>query len=455
MPKDKIRVERNDFSGGLNVSANGDTLNDNELTVCQNARIEPFGGIMRRPGSKLLIQDTSLLDGQPIHSVFQWTVGGVRQVIAVCEAILFYSNDTGAGYGALAQAAGAVGYNKHIPNVFQPFRNNSFGAPLVLFIASGGQVFKFDGTTSTLLSGTNSVPFATTVRAFGTRLFYNDTTLPKTLFWSKIGAGDDCGTGGLSGGGSALTDVLSGDSITALEVLGGSVLIGTEYSIARFTGTADSIQILQDSQGVSNEVGPTNPHGVVRAGGVAFLDTLNGPYVATEGGVLSIGDKIWHPDATALQFNRSAVDGDGSPIRPVLGHNPSRFEIWYAYVPIGGTRRSSVMVYNYKRQCWYGPFLYGFGITCFSVYEDSVGRKSIMCGCDDANIRLLDDPTYSQFDDGRDDFDAVVEFAPFRGPDPYVLKSLEHVFLQAIGAHTFTVTATGDLGATDEGSFIG
>jgi hypothetical protein len=456
--KPTIREDRKDFGGGLNVSANPDALNANELLVCTNARVEPYGGIMRRPGSVILNSsiNTDLFYG--ITGLKQWGNGEIVVINADNGGQFYHLSSPYTAAATLVATPGGGIFAGHAD--FATFRDASPGAPLVLFIATGGgNVFKWTGSALTRLDGTNGVPQAQLVKAFGPRLFYNDLQNPKTLFWSKIGVGDDCRTGADTDGGSALTDTLSGDAICGLEPVASSLMICTNDSIARFTGTADDIQILQDSQGVSTEIGPSNEAALGKAylkvEQVMFLHSDRGVYIATEGGTLPIGSKITSPDQTALRMSNLA-DRGGFPVLPILGHNFRRSEIFVAYVPLGAsfTGRTHCLVYNYLRQCWYGPFIYPFSITTFATYEASDGVESIMCGCLDGCIRLLDDPAATAFDDGVTDFDADVEFAPFGLSAPQVQKSLQHVYLQVLGAHTFSVTATGDLGLSDDGALV-
>jgi len=59
--------------------------------------------------------------------------------------------------------------------------------------------------------------------------------------------------------------------ITALETIGGSLLICTEDSISRFTGySADDIQIAQDTRGISNEIGVVGPQAILNCENIAY-----------------------------------------------------------------------------------------------------------------------------------------------------------------------------------------
>ena len=447
--------ERSDFSAGLNIAAPRNTLNANELAKCFNVRVDPFGGLIRRVGSRKL-NSTALTGGEGVVGVKQWIPDGYDypfgQLVAICGGNLHWSDSP---YSTFTTVAGSGGMTSSAD--FATFRDSSGGAPLVMFIVGNGHAYKWTGSALSKIDGVQSVPDASCVRAFGTRLFMNDIDNPKNLYWSKIGIGDDFRTGGVSDGGSALVDTFGGDEISALETLGSSLLICTGDSISRFSGTGEDIQIAQNSFGITNEVGPLmNPsassasQSLVAVEQIAMIYTPRGAYAATEAGVLSIGDKINNPTQTGLRMDTAA--------RVIAGHNRRRNEIWFAYRAINDveTDNRNVIVYNYRLQCWYGPFRFPFGIRCMGIWADAQGLESIMAGCTDGFVRVLDDVEGAgSLDDSTQDFECEVEFAPFGlNVGPYTKKALEHVYLQVLGNGTFTVTASDGIGNNDRLALI-
>ena len=451
--KKAIVEQRSDFSGGLNVAAAKDTLNPNELARCLNVRVEPFGGLTRRLGSRKL--NTSGIPVGNITAVKQWLPEGYDdpdgQMIAICNGNLYWADQP---YTTFTEVASTFASS---PTDMATFRDASPSAPLVLFLASGGDVFKWTGTVLTKIDGVQGVPKASQVRAFGTRLFMNDILNHKTLYWSKIGIGDDFRQGGVSDGGEALVDTFGGDILVGLEVLGSSLLIATPDSISRFSGTGDDIQIAQNSFGITNEVGPQDPSSGslsvswTSVEQVALMYTPRGAYAVTEAGVVSIGDKINSRTAQGLRIDTYS--------RIIAGHNKRRNEVWFAYQAIGDSFSSltahNAIIYNYRMQCWYGPFRFPFGITSFGNYKDANGLESIIAGCDDGFIRALDDlEEGGSLDDGTTDFTCEVEFAPFFGPGPFSCKVLEKAYLQTIGNVEFDVTVTDGVGITEPATLV-
>lgn len=456
-PKNKIRESRLDFSGGLNISAPIDALNTNELRETTNVRVEPHGGLIRRLGSRRLntVPLPALISG-----VYQWFVPALQntQLVAISSTVVYGATSP---YNTFAALAGGVTANPYLVTDWAEFKDSSFGSfNTVLYFAMGGVAYRTDGITIVQVSGTNGVPFPTTIRAYGSRLFMNSVGGDTTLYWSKLGNGSDFGTGSIADGGSV---VVGTDPLKALETLGSSLLIGGQNSIARFTGIGADIQLLTNTFGVSADVGPQEVGSMGRVDQFALFNSQRGPFIVTEGGTLFIGEKInsTSPNDLKMTLNRTITSGSAEVVvswPALIGHNRRRKEIWIAYAPPdsgAGVARSSVVIYNYQMQCWYGRFKYPFGITCFGIYKNADGVEGIMAGCDDGYIRALDDLSATSLDDDGSDFTATVQFAPFGiGENPFILKDLDQVFLQTLGLSEFVVTAIGDLGETEIATYI-
>src|SRR5574341_593321 len=189
---------------------------------------------------------------------------------------------------------GAAQFSLTDPAFFMPFRASTAGAPLVLYIASGGHNFKWDGATSlTQLDPTNSAPLAKLIMSYHTRMFALDRNFPKHIFWSEIGDAEDFTGGDKTKGGSAVVDFLTGQELLAMEVIGSSLLLATEQSVIRFTGQAsDDIVIAQGTEGITSEVGVVGPQALKRFENVAAMLTNRGVYAVTETHVEPISEQI-------------------------------------------------------------------------------------------------------------------------------------------------------------------
>lgn len=445
--KQRVIEARYDFTGGLNVTARPDQLQANELSRMDNFRLEETGALRPRYGSAVL-NSPVLGAGGSVLGVFQWAAPSavLFQTVAIANGKLYYLNDAATGtFTEVTPASGtfATGYNQITD--FATFRDPG---GLRLYMASNGTVYKWDGTTLTKINGTNSVPNASCLRSYLNRMFYNDVSNPKTLFWSAIGDGSTCVTGGPPAGGNSLVDVLDNDKLVAFEALGNSLLIGTQNSIIRFTGVSDDIKISTDTAGVSADIGVDNVGAFNRVEQVAYVWRSNEVYLVTEGGATSISDK--------LRFVNPQSEDTRAPYTtaiPLMGHLKSRHEIWFAYYSVGNfSTRTFVLVYNYRLQAWSGPFIFPFNITSLTMRYGSaqnVALAFIVAGCDDGKLRILDTSAYTSDEAGTSAFAATVRFAPFIFADagPHNTKALRSVYVQrerVAGVAPFIMGVTAD-----------
>lgn len=428
--KDAATEARFDFRGGINLGASQDSVDPHELLQCTNARVLPSGAVQRRPGWNKK-HTTTLGAGGPVLGVA--SLG--NQAVAIANGKLYWSTDGMVTWTQVTPGAGALSttFQADFATFLQP------GNIPTLFIASGGALYTWDGTTLTYLVGTKSAPQASVVRAYGERIFVANAT--NTLWWSKIGDGTDFGGGGLSGGGNAVVGVGVSDVITNLEVVGSSLLIGTPTGIARFTGVGADIQIDTDTFGVNPELGPVNDGGasgytrsLLRVGDVAMMMTPTGPYVVTESGATALTEKLQAQGGadTTVQWQ----PGINAPA--MIGHNPVRQEAWFVYQALADASPKTALVYNYALQCWYGPMQYPNRIRSLGTVRVS-GVDKLVAGCQDGFVRGLDDTPVQSSDDGGD-YTHTVRLAPTTlGAGPQVTKSLRSVFVQQQRGNTATL----------------
>jgi hypothetical protein len=445
MPKERAQEARYNFSGGVNYSASQDTLATNELLLCRNARVNGDGSVERRTGIDKQHAAAFTAGGAPSNAnvvgITQWVpVSGTPQLVAIAGAKLWYSNNDGVTWTSVAPGAGNLS-----TTVMADFQPMVIGSAPLLFIASGSDLFTWDGTAAlTKRDLVNSIPNCSIIRLLGNRMFYNSTDDPGFLYWSKLGDGTIATVGGKSDGGFAAVNADSDEPLIALEVLGSSLLIATRHGISRFTGTADDIQILTDTEGVTNTIGPVynTVSGLIKAhpgsfracGQAVMMWTDRGPYIVTEAGVVPIGDKINTEGGGSTE-----VTWRDQSVPAYVVYHRQRMETWFIFRSMADTAAKSAFIFNHRRQCWSGPFQFPVGIT--SVCEaDIAGVPTILGGCDDGFVRLLDDPTRAR-DDGTTDYVHTIQWPPFifDNAGPHNTKSLRSVFLQLQRQNTATL----------------
>ena len=355
---------------------------------------------------------------------------------------------------------GAAAFSTTQPAIFAPFRASTAGAPLVLYIASGGHYFSWDARTSTLtqLDPTSSAPLATAIISYHTRMFAMSASattpglLPKTIFWSKIGDATDFTVGAKTQGGSAVTDFLTGQQLTALEVIGSSLLMATVDSVMRFTGQAsDDIVIAQNTEGISAEVGAVGLLALKRFENVAAMLARRGPYAVTETSAVPIGEQVL-PDFDALD----AANLNSS----IVQYNRGRKELLYVVPGANdGGLNKTIFVQSVRLQSWYGPWTYSFGINCMAHYVGASGIENVIAGCSDGFIRLMDigslDDVLSTGASGSN-ITMTVELPTLHFTDPGMTKALNQMKLQAKlpSGHALKVQTAFDGGALVDASYV-
>lgn len=426
MARRHLLEARNDFRGGRNSTASPDLLNINEVVNLTNARISlEYGGIVKRTGNRRM-QATVL--PAAIMGVTQWDSSvGVKQIVAISNGDLYYKT-TELGDFTQVDPGPTDAFSLTTPPYFAPFRDSSSGAPLVLFIASGGKLFKWTGSVLTRIDGVSSAPTADMVIAYHTRIFAHSTLYLKSIIWSVLGNPTNYAAAVGSGGGQAFVDVLNGESIVALEVVGSSLLMAAEDSIMRFTGhSSDDILIAQDTEGVSAEVGVIGPLCLKRVEGAAVGLAERGPHLVSEQGVVPLGIKV-EEDFDALdRVNLS---------KACIGYHRGRREVWFAVPgPADGGINKTVYVYSTRLQAWSGPFTFPFGISYLSRYEDVNGDEWLMAGCTDGYLRHMDTGVKDDLTaagTGGTNVTMTVELAPIHfATGPAHTKGLISMSLQA------------------------
>lgn len=445
MAKPTVIETRFDFRGGRNTAISPDLLNPNELVDATNARLSAvYGAVTKRTGTQRIHQTAF---GSTIRGVWQWDGPSGKQVVVISGGHLWYRN--GFNYATAFTDEGTNVFGTGVYAYFMPFRDSSSGAPLCLFIASDGKLFKWTGTVLTDVTATTTA--ADRLIAYHTRAFARNKNYKKNLFWGKVGDATDFATGAKTAGGSALVDVYNGEEIIALEVIGSSLVIAAEDSVMRFSGHAtDDIVIAQDTEGISSEVGAVGGRALTRFENVAAMLSERGPYAVTETAVEPIGEQVG-PDFATMNpaFQQFAQ----------VGYNRGRKELMFAFCADGSGQATTVMVQSVRLQAWFGPWEYSSGITYFTRYEDVDGEESILAGHNDGYVRdldvgFVDDVLYDG--SGGTNITMTVELPTLHFGNPGKTKSLNRMKLQAQlpSGSNLRVQTGFDSEAMDNGSYV-
>lgn len=336
MPRPRVVDQQEGFRGGLNTAADLSQVAPDEVRRADNAVATEFGALVKRGGSRRL-NASALNSTNPVQAGFSWRKDdGTAQELVLCNGRLYTATYgtppvTFTDRGAFVAATG-------VPS-FAPFRN---GSGECVFVADGGPLNSWDGTTAT--TDIASTPNATQLAVYNQRLF-GITGNSQTLYWSTLNNGATLGIAA-SGGGSAVVRTFGDQVLTALAPLKSALLLFHVSGISVFQGwTLDDINISAGTNGLTGDVGTVAPRTVVPLENEVLFLSDRGFYSASLGGVEPISVGI-EPSVTGLTSTQVAG---------AFGvHFRSRREVWF-YIPTVG-----FFVFNYRLRKWTGPQAAGF-----------------------------------------------------------------------------------------------
>lgn len=417
-----------DWRGGVNKTYSPDALDKSEVRDATNARLTTFGALTKRGGTQR-IHGTVLNASTSVLGVCQWdNPSQTSELVAICNADLFHKALGDANY---TKVDGTLNTTNRV--IFQPYKQ---GGTNRLYFADGGLLNKWTGTTLTEnIAGSPSAKF---LAVYKERMFVADGT--PTIYWSKV---NDAEVYTTPDGGQANVETYDSEGIVGLAVVGSSLLIFKEDSIARFVGhDTETIEIDKDTEGVSPDVGCIAPGTIVRVDDFVFFLSDRGPYIANEGGVQPIGQKI---EAELAEWDKA----NWSLAWAV--HNKDQREI-LLIVPVDAVN-DIAWCYNLRTQSWTGPWDFGYNIITACPFERTDGTQGILFGGDDGWVRDGDNSDNGAKDDVLSDdtggtaVSMSIEFPPFLFGDPSSVKLMQGTqWVQAdLGASgSLSCAATGD-----------
>lgn len=357
---------RFDFRRGLSTAFSQETRDHYELSYASNARMGEYGAISKRVSTQR-VHSNAIGSGATILGVQQWKPSA-RQLVAICNTDLFYKAQGDANFTTVAASFDAA--NRPI------FARHVIAGTPSLFIADGVLLQKWTGSALSTISAVPVPPKF--IRVYKGRMFASDGT--KTIYWSKVANPEIWAS---PDGGQANVDTYDAEGVIGMEVVGSSLFLFKNNSIARFTGVSqDDIQIDQQTEGIAQDIGCVAPGTIVRLQDVVFFLSDRGPYIASEAGVQPVGIKIENVfRGLARDYLANAV----------AVNNPNRQEVWLFLPPTGQTANTVGYCLNYRQQSWTGPWSFtGFNAASACTHERDDQTETVMIGGYDGRVRDAD-----------------------------------------------------------------
>lgn len=402
------------LSGGLNISADASQLAPNQVRQAANCRLTVFGGLLKRLGSQQL-HASAIGSGNPVRGGFGWLKDdGSQQLLAVSNATLHTASynipTTFASASATAFASASV-----YPS-FAAFRDAS---QLCVYIADGGKILKWDGTT---LARSTVTPNVSQVWVYNQRL-YGCSGTDTNLLVSGLNDGDDLGDPTQDG---AIVPIRTfGESALLGGIaLGASNLLFHRNGISRWTGvTQDDIAVQAGTLGVSPDTGTINIRSVVATETEAYFLSDRGFYAVNAYGIRRISTNL-DPDIFLFFSNAANL---------CAVHNRLYREIAFYLPDIG------FYVFNYQLQAWTGPWNAGYisPIThsCWQAVNTS-GQPIVLVGGATGFVKQMD--TAQQYTDNVTSAGTagatvtmICQFRRFFFGNPPTDKSLRFLYILA------------------------
>lgn len=343
----------------------------------------------------------------------------------------------------------------------------------ILKYAAGGTITEEIGTAS--VTGLNQI-WVYNQRLFGCK---GDQMVGGTataagaasqiLYYSGLNNGDTIGAAA-SGGGSAAIRTYGGQNIVGGFALGASNFILHENAISVFRGTTfDDINIAAGAQGVSPNIG--YPLAWKTIGGVGYVLTMSGLYIATEGGFAPAGTPQYpDPIAQLLLDIPTTVSSELRASSPwFILDNARRREVW-CIVNIRnnatGISAASLFIYSPQLGRFTGQGSFGVPIdwacTAYDSFNGVNQQMLFVSGATVLGCDFLHDTTQVYADNGSNFASSVQLRRMYTGQDPSAVKSWRHMSVQmgsgagetplSIGATTGAtakyVNATGSVTST-------
>jgi hypothetical protein len=375
MARERIVDSQPAMSDGLNDVSDDLALLPTQLRLAINARLTEYGAVTKRGGTQRA--HTTALGG-PIANGFSWRkdTTGVQEILAVANGTLRTT-----AYGAFpwtwTTESGAL--SNTVAPTFAQFRD---GSDDVVYIADGGLLNKWDGTTLTVdIAGTIG---ARMITVHNQRLWSCGCGVaPDSIFYSALNDGDTLGNGS-AGGGEIIVRTFGDENVIALTSIGTSLLIFHRRGVSRLTGYGQD-DITVEPQGITADVGLIAAKSVVPVGNVGFFISERGLYRCNEAEVAPVGT-VQKPDPLLAKI-RLLSSAQFENIRAEF--NRATRELWISLPGVG------VYTYHTILQSWSGPWDTAYvapATTSLFGVLDASGLPVLVKGDADGFVSLCDAP---------------------------------------------------------------
>lgn len=381
--RQSIGDEQPSFVDGLNSVANDVALLPTQMRRAENVRLVDVGAATKRGGTQ---RTAAALAAFTVRNGYSWRQSSsTTYTLAMCNGSLFKAT-----YGTFPMTWTSLGgtFTSSVVPSFAGFRDTSAN---VVYIATGGQLRKWDGTTLTSMA--NPVQ-ATGVCVYHDRLWgWGVSGSLDSIFYSNLSGasstigGDSLGVGASSGG-QIIVRTFGQQDVVACAPVNTSLLIFHRVGISRLTGYGQS-DILTAPDAVTADLGLVGPRALAVYNNIAYFVSGRGLMTANESTVAPVATPE-KPDPILPQL----LTLSAANLALVVCHfNKATREVWVQLPGIG------IYLYHTILGSWSGPFVDGYltpDTTCLFEALDASNQPVTLRGdasgfvslCDPAGVYL-------------------------------------------------------------------
>ena len=373
MSRDPVQDLQEGFAGGLNSISDPMFLQPNQSPRLDNMRLADYGAATKRGGTQQI--HTSTLGAHSVKSGHAWRKDGTTLYGLVQLNGAMYSFT----WGTFPRTLTNIGAVNDVSASCASFRD---GSANVVYIASGTNLKKWDGTTFTSVAAASQ---ASGIVAFHERLWgWGVSGSLDSVFYSALDNGDTLGIGASSGG-QIIVRTFGQRTIVACVPVNTSLLVFHNRGISRITGYGQSDTTVAP-EAITADVGLVGQQAVCVYQNVAYFMSERGLYKANEQLVepIATGER---PDPTVpyLQALSSA-----NLANVVCTFNRRTREVWIQIPTIG------IFVFHTILNAWSGPFMDGYlspdTTTLFEMQD--ANNQPILCRGDASGwVSMCDAPS--------------------------------------------------------------
>jgi hypothetical protein len=368
------------FSGGLNSVSNDYALQPNQMRRSDNARLTDIGAATKRAGTQRT--SSAVLAAFAVKNGYTWRQSAsTTYLLAMCNGALYKAT-----YGTFPMTWTSLGgsFATTTPS-FAGFRDTSAN---VVYIATGGALQKWDGTTLTSLANPKQ---ASGICVYHDRLWgWGVSGFLDSIFYSNLSSatssigGDSLGYGASSGG-QIVVRTFGQQDIVACAPVNTSLLIFHKRGVSRLTGYGQS-DVFVSPEAVTADVGLVGQGAVCVYDNIAYFVSERGVYQANEMQVspLATPEK---PDPVLPQL-LTLSSANLALVKATFNHQTR--ELWVQLPGIG------VYIYHTILQSWAGPFVDGYlspDTTCLFEGLDASNQPIMLRGDASGWVSLCDAPS--------------------------------------------------------------